>query len=158
MQDILRQQDTKGPSHSALSYYVERMGLKNLRPIRDRRGRMQRCVAQRNSLLHQAERRANDSRKSRAAHCENQRNSCATLTSYRLAGILARSPRHRAKQGFLAVVIIPRPSQMENQKPRKCGVSARAYEPIRAKSESDLARIWHELDRLKYSDHQRLAA
>jgi integrase len=40
MQEILRQHDPKGPSHSALSYYVERMGLRNLRPIRDRHGRM----------------------------------------------------------------------------------------------------------------------
>jgi hypothetical protein len=38
MQEILRQHDPKGPSHSALSYYVERMGLRNLRPIRNRRG------------------------------------------------------------------------------------------------------------------------
>src|SRR5262245_56111758 len=38
MQDIFRQHNPKGPSHSALEYYINRNGLRHLRPVRNRRG------------------------------------------------------------------------------------------------------------------------
>ena len=38
MQEIFRQHDSRGPSHSAISYYINRLGLRDLRPARNRRG------------------------------------------------------------------------------------------------------------------------